>query len=300
MTAAAFAPAAAYDDLPGQTPSEAQSGGAIPAAPPNLSAKSNLEAAELLSRGIAAYDAGRSSEARLQFERIVGLFPSAAEAQTARRYLSRLYAGLAGGGAPVQRVSDEQQPDAEASGSGASPSATEAPLVTGGTAPLQPPPAAAPNTPDEENLVPNERLNAILRSTVGDRVFFRQGSTDLGVHARSVLRGQAGWLKQQDVNVKALVAGHADDPLDDDGNKILSARRAEAVRARLIEEGVAPERVRVVAMGRSEPVANCPGQQCAAQNRRAVTVVVQRPREQNQGSSSQSYHVPPKDGPASW
>ncbi len=58
-----------------------------------------------------------------------------------------------------------------------------------------------------------------------------------------------------------------------DDNMALSRQRADAVRQRLIELGVATDRIRVTAFGRNQTVADCTGSLCAAQNRRAVTVV---------------------------
>lgn len=231
----------------------------------------------LLNKGIAAYRAGSHLEAQMTFESLVGRFPQSVEAESARRYLARIYSQMGDGRPQIPQVTEPRRP------------------------PETKPAQRSASAHADGELVPSERLSALLRSSVGDRVFFPKGSTDLGAHARNVLRGQAGWLKRQDANVRALVAGHADEPLDDDGNKILSARRAEAVRARLIEEGIAPDRVRVVAMGRSEPVASCSSAQCAAQNRRAVTIVLERRVDHSQPLIGQSYYKPKeRDGPASW
>ena len=51
------------------------------------------------------------------------------------------------------------------------------------------------------------------------------------------------------------VEGHADDAGAGDHNLEMSWRRAEAVRRRLIESGVAPERIRAAAYGRERPIA---------------------------------------------
>ena len=41
----------------------------------------------------------------------------------------------------------------------------------------------------------------------------------------------------------------------------------------LIEGGVAPQRIRVVAHGAERPVALCEDQSCASQNRRVATII---------------------------
>ena len=63
---------------------------------------------------------------------------------------------------------------------------------------------------------------------------------------------------QQTLNSVDLV-GHAD-PLGDAGyNFALSQRRADAVAAKLVEGGVAADKINTSAMGENAPVANCTG-----------------------------------------
>ena len=125
---------------------------------------------------------------------------------------------------------------------------------------------------------------AEFQSQVGDRVFFSEGSAELGARARTALEAQAAWLKRHPA-LAVTVEGHADDAGAVSHNLEVSRRRAEAVRRRLIESGVAPERIRIAAYGRERPIARCGEPGCAAQNRRAVTVVAQppppRPRRQS-------------------
>jgi peptidoglycan-associated lipoprotein len=109
-----------------------------------------------------------------------------------------------------------------------------------------------------------------FQALVGDRVFFSEGSAELGARARKALRAQAAWLAQHPA-VRVTIEGHADDPGGFDHQ--LSEHRAEAVRQRLIEAGIAPERIRTIAYGRRHLVAACENPLCPPQNRRAVTVV---------------------------
>jgi peptidoglycan-associated lipoprotein len=53
----------------------------------------------------------------------------------------------------------------------------------------------------------------------------------------------------------------------------LSETRAAAVRQRLIEEGIESHRLAVSSWGRDKKVSDCAEPACAAQNRRAVTVL---------------------------
>jgi len=113
---------------------------------------------------------------------------------------------------------------------------------------------------------------ADFQAHVGDRVFFSDGSAELGARARTALEGQAGWLKRHPALVITIEA-HADDMGTDQHNIAISRRRAEAVHGRLTELGVAAARIRMVVLGRTRLVADCRGAGCAAQNRRVVTVI---------------------------
>jgi peptidoglycan-associated lipoprotein len=109
-----------------------------------------------------------------------------------------------------------------------------------------------------------------FRALVGDRVFFAEGSAELGARALRALAGQALWLARHPA-MRITIEGHADDPGGDDHR--LSEQRAEAVRRRLIEAGIAQERIRAVAYGRRQLIAQCRDPRCGPQNRRAVTVI---------------------------
>jgi peptidoglycan-associated lipoprotein len=112
-----------------------------------------------------------------------------------------------------------------------------------------------------------------FQSQVGDRVFFGDASAELGSRGRMALEAQAAWLARRPT-LAVLVEGHADDAGASSHNFEMSQQRADIVRRRLIQMGVAPERIRTVAYGRDRLVADCPAPACGAQNRRAVTVIV--------------------------
>ena len=113
---------------------------------------------------------------------------------------------------------------------------------------------------------------AEFQTQVGDRVFFSDGSAELGTRARTALEAQAAWLKRYNT-IPVIIEGHADDAGPESQNLEVARRRAEAVRRRLIESGVAAERIQAVAYGRERLIAECTAPSCTAQNRRAVTVV---------------------------
>ncbi len=201
----------------------------------------------LFAAAMSELQAARFDEARRLFELFVVRDPRHPSVPEARRHLSELY-------------------------------------QVGATDPAAPPPEETSAMPEPAAAAPVARVVTTPRSVggrledsfmleAGDRVFFAPRSADLGARARSVLAAQARWLKRN-ASLSAVIEGHADDPaLDADGLDRLGAERAQAVFQRLIEEGVPADRLAIAPRGKSRPVAICATPDCAAQNRRAVTVL---------------------------
>jgi outer membrane protein OmpA-like peptidoglycan-associated protein len=210
----------------------------------------------LFAAAITELQAAHFDEARRLLELFVVRDPRHPSVPEARRHLSELY-----------QLDSKAVPPV-------------APAETAAT--LEPPAAPVPVTA-KWVTTPRSiggRIEDSFMLEAGDRVFFAARSAELGSRARSVLAAQARWLKRND-SLSAVVEGHADDPsLDPAGVDRLAADRADAVFRRLIEEGVAPERLAISPQGKARPIATCATADCAAQNRRAVTVLtVQRVTE---------------------
>jgi len=223
-------------------------------------------AEELYLDGVEKLDAGHRDFARQTFEELIARYPSSVAATNARSELGELYRD----GAPRAATADDH----------ARPALVVVPPATTGsiTAPVL---SDLPVVPDvqplrsrawDQELRRNASIQSKLRIEAGDRVFFSPGSAELGSRARTALAAQAQWLTRWH-EFEAAIEGHADEPGTEQENIVLSEQRAEAVRDRLIQEGVEPSRLAVVPLGRSIPVATCADTDCRAQNRRAVTLV---------------------------
>lgn len=109
---------------------------------------------------------------------------------------------------------------------------------------------------------------------VGRRTYFADGSAELDETAKGTLLKQAEWLARYG-RYKVRLAGFADDRGSAEQNMALGQRRAEAVRAYLLMQGIDPVRLRVKSYGNTKErlVNDCDDASCRAQNRRVVTVL---------------------------
>ncbi|HEX5959562.1 MAG TPA: peptidoglycan-associated lipoprotein Pal [Hyphomicrobiaceae bacterium] len=106
----------------------------------------------------------------------------------------------------------------------------------------------------------------------GDIVYFSTDSTELSVESQQTLVNQARWLKKYPEG-GIMIEGHADERGTREYNIALGAKRAQAVRAFLIQQGINAARIRTASYGKERPVAVCNDISCWSQNRRAQTVV---------------------------
>jgi len=112
-----------------------------------------------------------------------------------------------------------------------------------------------------------------LRSDVGDRVFFTTDSAVLDPRGAGVVDQLAAWMRQYP-SITLRIEGHADERGTRDYNIALGDQRATAIRNRLLQLGIASERLSTVSYGKERPVASGSTPTVWAQNRRAVFVVL--------------------------
>ena len=107
---------------------------------------------------------------------------------------------------------------------------------------------------------------------VGDRVLFDYDSAKLDSSAKILLDAQSRFLRAN-TDLNFIVEGHCDERGTREYNLALGSRRAAAVQAFLISQGINPARLKTVTYGKERPLAVCSDESCYAQNRRAVTVL---------------------------
>lgn len=142
--------------------------------------------------------------------------------------------------------------------------------------------AGVANEAEEKYRIASENLEpftAIPGSKTGakasDRVFFAYDSSALSATAQKTLEKQAGWLKKHS-DVKVTVEGHADERGTREYNIALGARRASAAKSQLVKLGVSAARVSTVSYGKERPAVTGSNSAAWAENRRAVTVLVDK------------------------
>ncbi|QQS14504.1 MAG: OmpA family protein [Rhodospirillales bacterium] len=129
---------------------------------------------------------------------------------------------------------------------------TSAPMITPGarTEPPVPAPAttapAAPAATAAPTPVPPTQLQAEFAVAVGDTVMFNYQSKDLTLRSLKILDNQAVWLKGR-ADLKITVEAYCDDDLEGAKAREFCLSRGREVRDYLVKQGVAAERITVVA-----------------------------------------------------
>jgi OOP family OmpA-OmpF porin len=114
------------------------------------------------------------------------------------------------------------------------------------------PPAASATPPDTARPGPAVPLISAT-PVVLPTVLFKVGKPELLPESNPALNQLAAELKTRPT-LKIRVSGHADKVGEPDKNQVLSEQRAEAVKAYLVQAGVATERISTVGYGDTRPL----------------------------------------------
>jgi OOP family OmpA-OmpF porin len=148
------------------------------------------------------------------------------------------------------------------------PAAAAAPAPTPAPAPA-PAPLAVPVAPVVVAAPAPAPQRRTVNLTLGADATFDSGKADLKPEGRAKLDDVAAKLKQPGVTVESMtVTGHTDNVGKADFNQKLSERRADAVKAYLVGQGVDGSKIKTQGMGLTKPVADNKTAAGRAQNRR--------------------------------
>ncbi len=104
------------------------------------------------------------------------------------------------------------------------------------------------------------------------RVFFAFNSSEISDAARASLLGQSLYMKNHD-NVKIQIAGNCDERGSTEYNLALGARRANAAKSVIVNDGVDAKRISTISYGKERPLVQGTGENVWKWNRNATTTV---------------------------
>jgi peptidoglycan-associated lipoprotein len=153
------------------------------------------------------------------------------------------------------------------------------PPPTAPTAPPAPPPPPAPPTAaptpralTEEELFAQKSLDQLNKERPLGDAFFDLDKSTIRDDARAPLTANANWLKRW-TGTRISIEGHCDERGTAEYNLGLGERRANAVKAYLVELGVPGDRITVVSKGKESPFCTEKNEACWQQNRRGHFII---------------------------
>jgi peptidoglycan-associated lipoprotein len=140
-----------------------------------------------------------------------------------------------------------------------------------------PPPAPPPATPapvalSEDEIFKNKTLDQLnAERPLGD-VYFDLDESTVRDDARGPLQKNAEWMKRW-TSTRIRIEGHCDERGSAEYNLGLGDRRGSAVKAYLVNLGIAADRIAVVSKGKESPFCTDSNESCWQQNRRGHFIV---------------------------
>jgi len=130
---------------------------------------------------------------------------------------------------------------------------------------------------------PSLREEELAGKTLAERfsyfvkpVFFQYDSSELGDEAKLTLDGNIRWLVLSENKSSGIVLeGHTDERGTAEYNLALGDKRAQVVRAYMVEHGVDPSRLITISFGEEHPFDTRPTDEAYALNRRVHFVLVE-------------------------
>jgi peptidoglycan-associated lipoprotein len=138
--------------------------------------------------------------------------------------------------------------------------------------PPAPAPAPAPKALSEEELFAQKSLAQLNNERPLGDVFFDLDASTIKEESKAALSTNANWLKRW-TSTRISIEGHCDERGTAEYNLGLGERRANAVKAYLVELGVPADRLVVVSKGKESPFCTDKNEACWQQNRRGHFVI---------------------------
>ncbi len=138
--------------------------------------------------------------------------------------------------------------------------------------PPAPAPAPAPKALSEEELFAQKSLAQLNNERPLGDVFFDLDASSIKEESKAALATNANWLKRW-TSTRISIEGHCDERGTAEYNLGLGERRANAVKAYLVELGVPADRLVVVSKGKESPFCTDKNEACWQQNRRGHFVI---------------------------
>ena len=104
------------------------------------------------------------------------------------------------------------------------------------------------------------------------RVFFAFNSSEISEEAQNNLLGQALYMKNHP-DTKIQIAGNCDERGSTEYNLALGAKRANAAKEVIVEDGVESSRISTISYGKERPLVQGSGEEVWKWNRNATTTV---------------------------
>lgn len=108
--------------------------------------------------------------------------------------------------------------------------------------------------------------------SAGDRVYFDYDQYAVRPDGRTALDKQAAWLERYP-QVAVRIEGNCDERGTREYNFALGARRADSIKAYLIDRGVSPGRITTISYGKERPLDEGGSEDAMAKNRNGHTAL---------------------------
>jgi peptidoglycan-associated lipoprotein len=124
----------------------------------------------------------------------------------------------------------------------------------------------------EDEIFAQKSLDQLNKERPLGDVYFELDSSSIRDDARASLSTNATWLKRW-TGTRINIEGHCDERGTAEYNLGLGERRANAVKAYLVELGVPADRITVVSKGKESPFCTESNESCWQQNRRGHFII---------------------------